>query len=108
MLTKRRPASSLRRETEAGVNPMDGVANLADAMLVLAVGIMLALILNWNVDISAVRGDSTPETEEALTFTEEDMSQSEALEGEGELEKLGAVYYDPATGTYYIIEEETP
>ncbi len=95
-----------RRETE--VNPMDGVANLADAMLVLAVGIMLALILNWNVDISAVRGQADPETEEALTFTEEDLTQSEAQEGQGELKKLGAVYYDPETGLYYIIEEETP
>ena len=96
-----------RQREEAEVNPLDGVANLSAAMLILAVGIMLALILNWNVDISAVRGE-TADTEEALTFTEEDMSQSEALEGEGELEKLGAVYYDPATGTYYIIEEETP
>ena len=108
MLTKRRPASSLRRETEAGVNPMDGVANLADAMLVLAVGIMLALILNWNVDISAVRGDSAPETEEALTFTEEDLAQAQAQAGQGELEKLGAVYYDAESGIYYIIEEEEP
>ena len=97
----------MQRE-EAEVNPLDGVANLSDAMLILAVGIMLALILNWNVDISAVRGDSSADTEEALTFTEEDISESEALEGEGELEKLGAVYYDPASGTYYIIEEETP
>lgn len=96
------------RRREAEVNPMDGVANLADAMLVLAVGIMLALILNWNVDISAVRGQADPETEEALTFTEEDLTQSEAREGQGELEKLGAVYYDPETGLYYIIEEETP
>ena len=97
-----------RQREEAEVNPLDGVANLSDAMLILAVGIMLALILNWNVDISAVRGDSSADTEEALTFTEEDISESEALEGEGELEKLGAVYYDPASGTYYIIEEETP
>ena len=96
-----------RRREESEVNPMDGVANLSDAMLILAVGIMLALILNWNVDISAVRGQ-TADTEEALTFTEEDLTQSEAQEGQGELEKLGAVYYDPATGLYYIIEEKTP
>lgn len=102
MLRKRR----LRREEEAEVNPMDGVANLSDAMLVLAVGIMLALILNWNVDISAVRGGSDPETEDALTFTEDDMTRSDSAAGEGELEKLGAVYYDAATGTYYIIEED--
>ena len=101
MLNRRR----LRREEEAEVNPMDGVANLSDAMLVLAVGIMLALILNWNVDISAVRGGD-PDTEDALTFTEDDMTRSDYAAGEGELEKLGAVYYDAAAGTYYIIEED--
>ena len=47
---------SLRsRHDDAPVNPMDSVSNLADAMLVLAVGIMLALIINWNVDISGAK-----------------------------------------------------
>ena len=35
-----------RRTEEAPVDPMSSIGNLADAMLVLAVGIMLALILN--------------------------------------------------------------
>ncbi len=39
---------------EDSVNPMDGLANLADVMLILAVGIMLALVINWNVDIGAM------------------------------------------------------
>ena len=51
---RRLTARSLRsRSDDAPVNPMDSISNLADAMLVLAVGIMLALIINWNVDISA-------------------------------------------------------
>ena len=51
---RRLSARSLRsRSDEAPVNPMDSISNLADAMLVLAVGIMLALIINWNVDISS-------------------------------------------------------
>jgi len=94
-------------QDEAEVNPMDGVANLSDVMLVLAVGIMLALILNWNVDISSAQGSSV-KTEETLTFTEEDMRQSDAQTEEGQLEKLGSVYYDPVTGLYYVIEEEAP
>lgn len=98
-----------RRAREEAVNPMDGLSNLSDAMLILAVGIMLALILNWNVDISAVRGgETTADTEEALAFTEEDFTQTEETAGEGDLQRLGAVYYDAASGTYYIIEEETP
>lgn len=99
-----------RRQESPEANPMDGVGNMADAMLVLAVGIMLALILNWNVDISKAAGAyEAPETDEALTFTDEDLSQSESqTAGEGDLKKLGAVYYDEESGTYYIIEEETP
>ena len=44
---RRLSARSLRsRSDDAPVNPMDSISNLADAMLVLAVGIMLALIIN--------------------------------------------------------------
>ena len=38
------------------VNPMNYISNLSDAMLILAVGIMLALIVHWNVDISTSGG----------------------------------------------------
>ncbi len=38
------------------INPMDGMANLADMMLVFACGLMLALITYWNVDVSGVTG----------------------------------------------------
>ena len=40
---------------ESVVNPMEGLGNLADAMLVLAVGIMLALILNWKLDVDFLK-----------------------------------------------------
>ena len=40
------------RFSEESVDPMNYVSNLSDAMLVLAVGMMLALIVHWNVDIS--------------------------------------------------------
>ena len=48
------------RAEDTAVNPMDGLGNLADAMLVLAVGIMLALVLNWKLDLTAV--SSVPHT----------------------------------------------
>ena len=38
------------------VDPMQYLSNLSDAMLVLAVGMMLALIVHWNVDISTSGG----------------------------------------------------
>ena len=33
-------------------SPMEGVGNMADAMLVFACGILLALIMSWNIDVS--------------------------------------------------------
>ena len=100
MLRQRR----LRRQ-ETEVNPMDGVANLADAMLVLAVGIMLALVLNWKLDLTAVSAE--PEATEApIEISEDDMrSTSEELDADA-LQKVGALYYDEATGTYYAITGE--
>ena len=96
-----------RREDE-GVNPMDGIANLVDVMLVLVVGFMLALIINWNLDIGAIahlqQDEQTPES--ALEFDGEYMEELDAehedIDSEA-MEKLGTVYFDEETGRYYII-----
>lgn len=99
-------------ESVSDSNPMDGLSNLADVMLVLAVGIMLALIINWNVDISTVKvkedAKKNVDTENALEFSEDEL---ESVSGEDEmddqkLKQLGSVYYDETTGTYYIVNEE--
>ena len=92
------------RSDDAPVNPMDSISNLADAMLVLAVGIMLALIINWNVDISAAGQTADP----AISFEQDDLTESQSSAGmiEGDLTEMGKVYYDKETGTYYIVENQ--
>ena len=65
-------------------SPMEGVGNMADAMLVFACGILLALIMSWNIDVSD-RGEITKSPEN--------------------LEEMGKVYKDPETGKYYVVEE---
>lgn len=104
-MTRLRSRWTDSRWDETPVNPMDSVGNLADAMLVLAVGIMLALIINWNVDISAPgetlpAGDPIPVEDGDLDPVEEGAS---ILDG-GNLQEMGRVYYDPESGQYYIIE----
>ena len=111
------------------VDPMQFLSNLSDAMLVLAVGMMLALIVHWNVDIStsggvmsdsgvsyAAEGDGGSahiDKNQALELSGNELEQLPTQElgddGEG-MEKLGEVYFDAATGQYYIIrtEEEAP
>ena len=93
------------RETDPGVNPMDGLGNLADAMLVLAVGIMLALIINWKVDITAVSAAAEPQPEpEQIPISQEDMQDAPTdILNEETLRRIGALYYDEETGTYYAI-----
>ena len=93
------------RETDPGVNPLDGLGNLADAMLVLAVGIMLALIINWKVDITAAASVTEPEPEpEQIPISQEDMQDAPAdVLDEETLKRVGALYYDEETGTYYAI-----
>ncbi|MDO4552261.1 MAG: DUF2149 domain-containing protein [Bacillota bacterium] len=87
-------------------NPMDGIANMADVMLVLAVGIMLALVINWNVDI----GPSTQiDTTQALEISEDEMEQAgeeESPQEGDQLQEMGKVYYDAETGKYYIMSSE--
>lgn len=106
--------SDLRRQSrveDPEVNPLEFVANLADAMLILAVGIMLALVINWNVDLGTADAavSSSVDTKDAVSFEQDDVSMvdqdAESVSG-GDLHELGTVYYDKATGKYYIIENK--
>ncbi|MDR2615701.1 MAG: DUF2149 domain-containing protein [Oscillospiraceae bacterium] len=86
-------------------NPMDGVANLADVMLVLACGLMLALVINWNVDIAPKTDEPRPEDlRETVSDVELTGSEGENLDSDTEFEELGVVYRDPATGKLYLVE----
>ena len=104
-MNRLRSRSLSRRTEDAPVDPMSSIGNLADAMLVLAVGIMLALILNWNVDISVPQSEQPADP---IPFEQEDLTEapddSRVFDG-GELEEMGTVYFDAATGTYYIVQK---
>lgn len=91
------------------VNPMDGVANLADVMLVFACGLMLALITYWNVDVSGVTGSIDP-VEQGQEITEDvggfgEQKNDEDSENDTQFEEVGKVYRDPTTGKLYMVTE---
>ena len=87
------------------LNPMEYVGNLVDAMLVLAVGIMLALVVAWNVDIFSSKNDSEDtDTQSTVSFSENALDRTDEEKTPDELEKMGTVYFDSETGTYYIIK----
>lgn len=96
---------------EDDASPTWGVTNLADAMLVLAVGIMLALVVNWRVDVSENliqeidTNDKTrmQEISDIDTITEDNLTDFTTGSG---LEERGSVFVDPVTGKMYVIVSE--
>lgn len=85
-------------------NPMEGMANLADVMLVFACGLLLALIINWNVDVSTA-GNHAEEPQSKYEVEGVDGDSEKTIDGDSELEEMGKVYKDPKTGKYYVVEE---
>lgn len=92
------------KELSEDFSPMEGVGNMADAMLVFACGLLLALIISWNVNVSET-GEITQspevkyEVENIGDTIEEDADVTE------DLKDMGRVYQDPKTGKYYVVEE---
>ena len=85
-------------------SPMEGVGNMADAMLVFACGILLALIISWNVEITE-RGEINHDISnkyEVEGIGDEAVETVDPAEG---LVEMGKVYRDPETGKYYVIED---
>ena len=85
------------------VDPMSSMGNMGDVMLVFACGLMVALVLAWNVDLAQFQ-----QVEAKDELSEDQVSQmNDELYGEGSgfIEK-GKVYQDPETGQYYLVEED--
>lgn len=94
---------------EEEANPMAGVSNLADVMLVLAVGIMLALVINWNINVgnstvTKIDSGQMHEVDESEYGTASDNEAS--VESDADLEMRGTVYVDRNTGKMYLVEPE--
>lgn len=88
-----------RIRAEEDISPMEGVANLVDVMLVFACGLMLALIINWNVDLTAVIDRNKLQEVENAEQVEQNMESVQA----DQYESMGSAYLDPETGKVYII-----
>ena len=97
-------------DTDEGLSPMDNISNMSDAMLVLAVGIMLALVINWKIDINvtgekSTRNEAIEETDmEEYEFDESNQNTEVSAEDvESNYVKSGTVYTDTVTGKTYVV-----
>ena len=85
------------------VDPMASTANLVDAMLVFACGLMMALVVRYNVDLTNIQD----------VYIEEDLTRVDNIEqlkdqiesGGSGYTQLGTVYQDPSTGEMYMITD---
>ena len=103
---------SKKRFTEGEEDPMAGTSNLVDAMLVIAVGLLIFVVISWNMQSVVFQDNpqqqaidqSSPdvtEVEEGQVLNETpDTSDSS---GQGYME-MGTVYKDPSTGKLIMVE----
>lgn len=104
-----------RRSNRVEEDPMAGTANLVDAMLVIAVGFLVFVIISWNMQAIVFNEDMTPEQKQQVMQSIKSVSevnQGQQLNetpdtsnssGQGYTE-MGKVYKDPATGKLIMVE----
>lgn len=86
-------------------NPLEMMVNLMDVMLVFACGLMLALIINWDIDVTPQEVDYTTGQEVTDSELNSDKSDSE-MDQERSYKKMGTVYQDPESGKMYMVSDE--
>ncbi len=91
--------------TSEDIDPMSGIANVVDAMLVFACGLLIALALASGVNISELTAQYTPTGEMQSVDDPGDVTTSKEDGGKG-YQEAGTAYYDPDTGKYFIEVQE--
>lgn len=102
-----------KRFSEGEEDPMAGTSNLVDAMLVIAVGLLIFVVISWNMQ-SVVFQDSSQEQKQAIENSPDVQEVSEGQQlnetpdssnssGQGYME-MGKVYKDPSTGKLIMVE----
>lgn len=89
------------------INLLDGLGNLADAMLVFACGLMVALIVSWNVDVELEK--EKVDLSRGRDVTGIDSIHDKMIEEDDSpeaYERMGTVYKDPETGRLFMLTND--
>ena len=103
-----------RRSSDNEEDPMAGTANLVDAMLVLAVGFLIFVVISWNMQSIVFSDMSQDEKQEVMNKMKDasEVTQGQELNetpnsikssGSGYTE-MGRVYKDSNTGKLIMVE----
>lgn len=103
-----------KRFSEGEEDPMAGTSNLVDAMLVIAVGFLIFVVISWNMQ-SVIFQDSSQDQSQAVQKSPTNVTEvtegqqlnetpeSSESSGQGYME-MGKVYKDPSTGKLIMVE----
>ena len=96
---RRRNTVSLRRQTsqEEDINPSAYFSNIADCMLVLMLGFLVALVMRYNVTLNQDQSDEIEGVQVNLDADGDGVIDSN-------YQQQGTVYYDESTDTYYMVD----
>ena len=99
-----------RRSRRVEEDPMAGTSNLVDAMLVIAVGFLVFVIISWNMQAMVDPSQNIQAQMQQQKTTSVDQGQqlndtpdTSNSSGQGYTE-MGKVYKDPATGKLIMVE----
>ena len=101
---------SRRRSRRVEEDPMAGTSNIVDAMLVIAVGFLVFVIISWNMQAMIDPSQNIQEEMQQQKTTQVDQGQqlndtpeTSNSSGQGYTE-MGKVYKDPASGKLIMVE----
>ncbi len=101
-----------KRFSEGEEDPMAGTSNLVDAMLVIAVGLLIFVVISWNMQSvvfqdnqqqQAIQENSPDVTEVSEGQVLNETPDTSNSSGQGYME-MGKVYKDPSTGKLIMVE----
>lgn len=104
-MIRRRYGTSLSRAVtqEEEVNPNAYLTNIADCMMVLVLGFLVAIVARYGLDLQAPVEE---EEEDKITGIEVNLDQNGDGTIDDDYKQTGTVYYDEKTGLYYLVQDE--
>ena len=103
-----------KESSDDDIDPMAGTTNLVDAMLVLALGFLIFVVISWNMQ-SVIFSDMSQDQKQAVMESMKQVSEvtqgqelndtpdTSQSSGQGFTE-LGKVYKDPSSGKLIMVE----
>lgn len=85
------------------ISPMESMVNLVDVMLVFICGLLISIIIYWNINMDNL---VVILDQEELVQIENPEELTEQIKGISSNDDVGAAVMDPKTGNIYVVEDK--